>query len=135
MRTQLLAFCVAALAATVSGAPNILSKRAVVNNLKGNVKLVFSDEMIKIGSVQIREIIHELPIACSTSGMCNTSPLTFKGRYVTGKVGTGLEVKVKPSRAYKTWIHNGLIDMLEAAVKKISQCKESYEKIPEGIVG
>lgn len=86
-----------------------------------------SDETVKLGTVKIDDIIGGLAKACSTQGQCDTSTIDFKGQLVAAGLGSEVDditVSVEPSGAYPTWIHNGLIDGLAAAVKAVAECED-----------
>lgn len=86
-----------------------------------------SDEKIKLGTITIDEIVKNLASACSTQGQCDTSPIEIRGNIVTAGTDfgtTGETLTVNPSGSYPTWIHNGLIDTLSAAVKVIAECRD-----------
>jgi hypothetical protein len=91
-----------------------------------NVRKV-SDQTIKLGTISIDTIVDNLAAACSTQGQCDTSAINLKGQLVAA--GTGAEVDdetltVNPSGDYPTWIHNGLLDALRAAVKAVAVCQD-----------
>ncbi|MCJ1347368.1 hypothetical protein MMC31_005592 [Peltigera leucophlebia] len=124
MLSQRLAL-LAVILTSISAIPTQIAKREVVNDAKGNIKLTFSDETIKLGTITIDEIIKNLAVACSTQGQCDTSPFEITGDTINPGLAftTGETLTVNPSGSYPTWIHNGLIDALSAAVKAIAECK------------
>ncbi|KAK7182254.1 hypothetical protein DPSP01_006972 [Paraphaeosphaeria sporulosa] len=126
MRSQLSLLAITA--ATVSAIPQSqISKRDNINDENGNIKITFSDETVKIGTVKIDEIIAGLSKACSTQGQCDTSTIDFQGQLIAAGRGSSVDditVHVEPSGAYPTWIHNGLIDGLAAAVKAVAECED-----------
>lgn len=86
-----------------------------------------SDETIKLGTISIDEIITSLAAACSTQGQCDTSPIEIKGQLVEPGLGGSVDgetLTINPSGSYPTWIHNGLIESLSAAVKAIAKCED-----------
>ncbi|KAL4732971.1 hypothetical protein BDV11DRAFT_214583 [Aspergillus similis] len=94
---------------------------------KGNIRLTFSDETINIGTIKIGDITDKLNKVCSTQGQCDTNPFTLNGQLVEPGLGgsvNNLILTVNPSGAYPTWIHNGLIDTLYAAVTTLADCYE-----------
>lgn len=86
-----------------------------------------SDETVKLGTISIDEIIKKLAAACSTQGQCDTSPIDIRGELVQPGYGSSVEgetLTITPSGSYPTWIHNGLIEALSAAVKATATCKD-----------
>ncbi|KAI0531554.1 hypothetical protein GGR58DRAFT_524417 [Xylaria digitata] len=77
--------------AFVSAIPSQISKRDWVNDNNGNIKMIFSDDKVQVG---------------------------------TGLGSDYITVVVNPSGSYPTWIHDGLIDALRAAVKAVADCKD-----------
>ncbi|KAF2466174.1 uncharacterized protein BDR25DRAFT_306336 [Lindgomyces ingoldianus] len=126
MRYQSIILAAATVASVSARAHMPLSKREEVNDPNGNIKITFSDETVKLGTITIETIIDALAKACSTQGQCDTSALEFKGQLVESGTGsvTDETLTVDPSGAYPTWIHNGLIDSLYAAVKAIAKCED-----------
>lgn len=85
-----------------------------------------SDEKVKLGTISIDEIIKNLAVACSTQGQCDTNSIEIRGDIINPGLSftTGETLTINPSGSYPTWIHNGLIDTLSAAVKAIAECKD-----------
>ena len=91
-----------------------------------------SDQTVELGDIAIDKIIDELAKACSTQGQCDTSSIEIKGSWIPQGWGdtVGETLTVNPSGSYPTWIHNGLIDALHAAVKEIATCKDVTHQSP-----
>lgn len=90
-------------------------------------KETVSDQKIKLGTISIDNIINQLASACSTQGQCDTSPLTIDGQLIAPGLGGSVDdetLTINPSGDYPTWIHNGLIDALSAAVKAVANCSD-----------
>lgn len=66
----------------------------------------------------------QLGNACHTTGLCDTSPLTISGTIEDeGYSGSSDEVlTLTPSGDYPSWIHNGLMDSLSAAINAAQNC-------------
>jgi hypothetical protein len=146
MRFQILTFLAIAIASVAAVPQSHVSKRDVVSDPKGNVKmtcksrsthsapyhlrltnLIVSDETIKLGTIKIDDIIAKLASACSTQGQCDTSKIDLKGQLIAAGRGSSITdetLTIEPSGAYPTWIHNGLIDALSAAVKAVAKCED-----------
>lgn len=63
--------------------------------------------------------------ACSTSGLCDITPIAISGHaLVTSDSVTAETVTLTPGGAYQSWIHNGLFQALEAAANAVAQCQE-----------
>ncbi|KAF2733262.1 hypothetical protein EJ04DRAFT_605937 [Polyplosphaeria fusca] len=129
MRSQLTLLALAA--ASVTAVPQSqISKRDVINDPNGNIKITFSDEKVDLGTVKIDDIISGLASACSTQGQCDTSIFELKGQLIGGGLGgsvDSLTASIGPSGAYPTWIRNGLVDTLGAAVKSIAECRDTTQ--------
>lgn len=65
---------------------------------------------------------------CHEAGQCETQPQTFDGWWQAdgpnGDMGP-ITVTMDPSGAYPTWIRNGLVDALRAAVAAGARCGDS----------
>lgn len=86
-----------------------------------------SDQTIKLGTISIDAIVGQLAAVCSTQGQCDTSPFQLTGQLIAAGLGGTVEdetLTVNPSGSYPTWIHNGLIDALGAAVKAVAKCEQ-----------
>lgn len=91
-----------------------------------NQRLV-SDQTIKLGTISIDAIVGELYDVCSTQGQCDTSPFDLKGQFIAPGLGGSVKsatLTVNPSGSYPTWIHNGLLDAIGAAVKAVAKCEK-----------
>jgi hypothetical protein len=65
---------------------------------------------------------------CSTQGLCETNAVDITG-YQLVDAGLGGSVydetlTITPNGAYPTWIHNGLLEALNAAVGAAAQCSQ-----------
>jgi hypothetical protein len=61
--------------------------------------------------------------ACHESGQCETNDIEMDGQLIEpGRGGEVKDIKVilEPDGEYPTWIRNGLVDTLRAAVKAIA---------------
>lgn len=86
-----------------------------------------SDQTIKLGTISIDAIVGQLAAVCSTQGQCDTSPFQLTGQLIGPGLGGSVEdetLTVNPSGSYPTWIHNGLIDAIGAAVKAVARCEQ-----------
>jgi hypothetical protein len=64
---------------------------------------------------------------CHESGQCETNDIELEGQLIApGRGGSVDNIKVilGPDGEYPTWIRNGLVDALRAAVKSISKCED-----------
>ncbi|PGH16235.1 hypothetical protein AJ80_05258 [Polytolypa hystricis UAMH7299] len=126
MRLQILVILAVTLAA-VTALPNRLEKRKKVTwDKKGNLNIIFSDDVVNIGDIKIDDVMKKLDAACYTEGVCNTRPFELKGQIHSkglGSTSNNIKLIVNPDGAYPTWIHNGLLQALHAAVKKVAKCK------------
>ncbi|KAF2498238.1 hypothetical protein BU16DRAFT_570799 [Lophium mytilinum] len=116
-------------ASSVYALPNIANRdNTGVWDPNGNIKLTFSHDTVKLGDVDINAMFDALTGACHESGQCDTSPLTFDGWWqasgLNGEMGP-IVVTMDPSGAYPTWIRNGLVDTLRAAVLAAANCGNS----------
>jgi hypothetical protein len=69
-----------------------------------------------------------LASACATTGLCDTNSIDITGyQLVNGGLGGEVDdetVTLTPNGAYPSWIHNGLLDALRAAVKAAATCSD-----------
>jgi hypothetical protein len=67
--------------------------------------------------------------ACHETGQCETNEITLDGWWqasgLNGEMGP-ITVTMGPSGAYPTWIRNGLVDTLKAAVVAGAKCGDSH---------
>lgn len=125
MRTSLLTL-VALAASAVNASPLITKRDTREWDPKGNLKLTFSKETVKIGDVSLDEMTTKLFDVCHTTGLCETNEIEYKGRYFVQGIGKNEDITVKlgPHGSYPTWIRNGLVDTLKAAVMAGAKCEE-----------
>ncbi|KAF1934940.1 hypothetical protein EJ02DRAFT_362609 [Clathrospora elynae] len=89
----------------------------------GNIKLTFSNEDVDIGSLSTDNIIAAIGPICHESGQCETNDIELNTlKYYTDSFNT-LKVTIGPDGSYPTWIRNGLIDTLAAAVRTMAKCE------------
>ncbi|KAI1378717.1 hypothetical protein F4677DRAFT_465844 [Hypoxylon crocopeplum] len=114
----------------VSAIPSQIAKRDWINDNNGNLKIYFSEDKIRLGTVGIDEIIQNISEKCSTVGTCDTGDISLDGQLIAAGNGAvdDITVTIHPSGSYPTWIHNGLIDALHAAVKAVADCQDVTHK-------
>ncbi|KAI3324079.1 hypothetical protein HD806DRAFT_543494 [Xylariaceae sp. AK1471] len=126
MRSQSLSLLAVAVSCA-SAMPSQIAKRDWVGDNKGNLKISFSDDTIKLGTVGIDDIINNLYTTCSTAGTCDTGDVALNGQLISSGLGGEIQditITIHPDGAYPTWIHNALLDALSAAVKAVAQCAD-----------
>ncbi|CBX95969.1 hypothetical protein IAQ61_004795 [Plenodomus lingam] len=102
-----------------------LTKRAEKTwDPNGNLKLTFSSETVKIGSLSIDDIIAKIYEVCHETGQCETSTIDMKSMLLSSETATALKVSIDPAGSYPTWIRNGLVDALAAATKAVAKCTQ-----------
>ncbi|ORY15232.1 hypothetical protein BCR34DRAFT_585137 [Clohesyomyces aquaticus] len=104
------------------------NKREVVYDPKGNIRLTFSDETIKLGTIKIDEIMDNIGRVCSTQGQCDSTTIDLKGQLISTDEVISETLSISPDGAYPTWIHNGLVDGLRAAVHAVAKCEDTTHK-------
>ncbi|KAI1175011.1 hypothetical protein F4777DRAFT_579458 [Nemania sp. FL0916] len=98
-----------------------------VSNEDGNLIVSFSDTLVPLGTVSVDNAFDALNKACSEEGTCDTNDVPISGQFIDGGMEGKVEditVTITPNGAYPTWIHNGLLDTLYAAVKAVAQCED-----------
>ncbi|EDU39759.1 hypothetical protein PtrSN002B_001240 [Pyrenophora tritici-repentis] len=90
----------------------------------GNIKLTFSRETVKIGSLTTEAIISAIYPICHESGQCETNDIDLKGMLITPSRVDAIKVTLGPHGAYPTWIRNGLVDALGAAARTVAKCEK-----------
>ncbi|ORY08484.1 hypothetical protein BCR34DRAFT_11899 [Clohesyomyces aquaticus] len=109
---------------SVNALPSV-AKRDGEWDTNGNIKLTFSEEKVKLGDVSLDEMFKRMQSVCHESGNCETNDITFDGWYMApgnnAPMGP-IVVTMAPSGSYPTWIRNGLVDSLQAAVKAVAKC-------------
>lgn len=86
-----------------------------------------SKQTVKIGTVKIDEIFEKLGEVCHESGQCETNDITIDGQLIqAGRGGdvSDITVTLGPDGEYPTWIRNGLLDSLKAAVLSMAKCED-----------
>lgn len=84
-----------------------------------------SKETVKIGDVKLDDMFAKLAGVCHESGQCETNEIDFSGWWIEAGNNGDMEpitVKMGPSGSYPTWIRNGLVDTLKAAVMAGAKC-------------
>lgn len=121
----------AAFAASTFANPITLKKRDEKTwDENGNIKLTFSEQTVTIGTIELDEIGAKLGEVCRESGQCQTNDITMEGQVLTKETAENIELTLGPAGAYPTWIRNGLLDGLMAAVKEIAKCEEITHDAP-----
>ncbi|KAF2646751.1 hypothetical protein P280DRAFT_18239 [Massarina eburnea CBS 473.64] len=112
--------------ASASAIPSsALTKRDEVTFEKSNnLKLTFSKDTVQLGTESIDDIFAKLDDACHTTGQCETNDISVKSQFLTKDSVSDISITLGPAGAYPTWIRNGLIDALKAAVKEIAKCSD-----------
>ncbi|KAI8931333.1 hypothetical protein NX059_011674 [Plenodomus lindquistii] len=89
----------------------------------GNLKLTFSSETIKIGGLPLDDVISQLYTVCHESGQCETNDIELKSMLMSSEGADALKITLGPDGTYPTWIRNGLVDALGAAIKAVAKCE------------
>ncbi|KAF1943690.1 hypothetical protein EJ02DRAFT_421116 [Clathrospora elynae] len=89
----------------------------------GNIKLTFSNEDVDIGGLSSDEIIGAVAPICHESGQCETNDVKLNTFIYSANTANTLEVTIGPDGSYPTWIRNGLLDTLAAAVRTMAKCE------------
>lgn len=92
-----------------------------------NTRASVSDQTIKLGTIKISEIIDSLYRACKDEGQCDTSAIDIKGQLIEAGAEGRVDdetLTINPSGSYPTWIHNGLLETLNAAVQAVATCED-----------
>ncbi|KAI1359127.1 hypothetical protein F5Y08DRAFT_344973 [Xylaria arbuscula] len=98
-----------------------------VNDANGQLIMTFSDEKTNMGTVSVQDIMDILNGACSETGNCDTNEGDVDGQIIDGGRGgevLDITVTVTPGGAFPTWIHNGLLETLHAALDAAAECEE-----------
>ena len=125
--------------------PTELARRDWVSNSKGNLIITcksppqskrspylttipVSDQTVKLGTIPISVIMSSMGSACSTQGLCDTTPIDITGyQLIDGGLGGSVydeTLTITPSGDYPTWIHNGLLEALQAAIGAAKKCSQ-----------
>ncbi|MCJ1371116.1 hypothetical protein MMC20_002331 [Loxospora ochrophaea] len=136
----LFAISLALVSALPSSSSIQLEKRQTWTNTQvsnGTIKLTFSDDTVKLGTLPVDVIIANLTSLCADEGQCDTGPVSIKGYQL---IGTGHDesysstedetVTIAASGSYPTWIHNGLLEVLGAAANSVANCSSVTVKPP-----
>ncbi|KAI0379048.1 hypothetical protein F5Y04DRAFT_283135 [Hypomontagnella monticulosa] len=92
------------------------------NSEAGNLTVIFSDDRINLGSIQIDQVLDSLYDKCSEGGMCDTGDITLPGELLSGGDVESVTATIRPSGNYHTWIRNGLLEAVRAAVTRAADC-------------
>ncbi|KAL6711512.1 hypothetical protein ACN47E_004446 [Coniothyrium glycines] len=103
--------------------PTILKRNEAQWDKAGNIKLTFSSETVKIGTLTTDAIIAALNPICHESGQCETNPIDLKSQLFGPDAVDALKTTLRPDGEYPTWIRNGLVDALGAAAKAVARCE------------
>lgn len=63
--------------------------------------------------------------ACHETGLCESNEISLDSQLFGSDTVEGLTVKLGPQGAYPTWIRNGLLDALKAAVLEVAVCEDT----------
>jgi hypothetical protein len=66
--------------------------------------------------------MNDMGKVCHEAGLCETPPIVEKTQLIEGSTVSDIKVTLDPNGAYPTWIRNGLLDALNAAVRQIAVC-------------
>ena len=86
-----------------------------------------SDQTIKLGTIKISDIMDSLGHACKDEGLCDTSAIDIKGQLIEAGAEGEIDdetLTINPFGSYPTWIHNGLLETLSAAVQAVAKCED-----------
>lgn len=97
-----------------------------------------SDKTVPLGTAPVDVVFQKFASACATSGLCDTTPVQVTG-YSLWSQGrnpssdTGITITIVPGGVYPTWIHNGLLEALQAAVDKAAVCSSVTYTYPSDV--
>lgn len=60
---------------------------------------------------------------CHESGQCETNDIELHAQFFKSESVENLDITIGPDGEYPTWIRNGLVDVLHAAVASIAKCE------------
>ncbi|CAG8961308.1 hypothetical protein HYFRA_00013769 [Hymenoscyphus fraxineus] len=105
---------------------------------KLKVQITFSDQTVPLGTAPVNTVFDAFAKTCATSGLCNTSPVDITGYSLWSQgrnpsSNTGITITIVPGGVYPTWVHNGLLDGLKAAVQKAAVCKDVTYTYPSDV--
>ncbi|KAF2245815.1 hypothetical protein BU26DRAFT_488467 [Trematosphaeria pertusa] len=123
MQYQTLAL--AALLACATALPSLQKRDQQTWDENGNLKLTFSKDTVMLGDVTIDDIFAKLGEVCHESGQCETNDIELDGIIWSSNDQTEIKVTLGPDGEYPTWIRNGLLDGLKAAVQTVAKCEET----------
>lgn len=81
-----------------------------------------------LGTIKIDDVAGKLAEACHESGQCETNDIEMDGQIISTDTVNNIKLTLGPDGAYPTWIRNGLLDALFAAVKEIAKCEDTTHK-------
>ena len=81
-----------------------------------------SDKTVKLGAIPISVVMSNVDKACGDNGLCQTNPIDITGELVDSNDVYDEILTIMPNGDYPTWIHNGLWDALNAAIKAVANC-------------
>ncbi|CAI6339318.1 unnamed protein product [Periconia digitata] len=92
-----------------------------------------SKKSITIGDVGLDKIFKAIRDACKPAGTCVTDDIDIKGQFLgkglTSEVDN-IKVTLKPGGSYREVHHDKLLELLEAAVRKVAKCEQYTHKSP-----
>lgn len=90
--------------------------------------LQVSKETVTLGTIKIDDIASKLYEVCHESGQCETNDIKMDGQLLSTDSAENIELTLGPDGSYPTWIRNGLVDALIAAVHAIAKCEDTTHK-------
>jgi hypothetical protein len=80
----------------------------------GNTQVRFGDNLVYVGACDPQSIIDTVGSNCYEEGFCNASEWTMQCE--EGDAATHTITIKAPEGQYQTWIRNGLVDAMKAAI-------------------
>ncbi|KAI0150516.1 hypothetical protein GGR57DRAFT_471780 [Xylariaceae sp. FL1272] len=111
----------------------------MMRKANSSLDCLVSDDKVNMGTVEVQDIMDILNSACAESGNCDTNEQGADGQIIgSGRGGevVDITVNVTPGGSYgmyrfissyvgkESWIHNGLLDTLHAALDAAVECEE-----------
>jgi hypothetical protein len=72
--------------------------------------------------LSIDDIMSEMGHACQSEGQCDTTDIEKEAQLMSASNVLDIKVTIGPHGAYPTWIRNGLLDTMGAAIRSVAQC-------------
>ncbi|KAF2111832.1 hypothetical protein BDV96DRAFT_634595 [Lophiotrema nucula] len=103
-------------------------------NSNGNINIFFGKDSVNLGDRIIDDIHNQLASVCHEHGSCDTNDVIFTTAAWAQRDYEPGTITIQPDGEYPTWIRNGLLDTLMAAVKAIAKCESGVYIGPQCMI-